>query len=169
MIKIGIGTAQFGLRYGVNNTEGIPDLDEIRNILNTARDNDVQIIDTAISYGDAHIKLGRIGVKDFKIATKIPRIEEKTESKIRHNIMKSDENTLTDLKIESIHRLFLHHSDDYVNHKIVVQKTIDELKAAGKIEEFGISIYRPNDIIGASKDIYVDAYQVPMNLLDRTL
>ena len=102
MIKIGIGTAQFGLRYGVNNTEGIPDLDEIRNILNTARDNDVQIIDTAISYGDAHIKLGRIGVKDFKIATKIPRIEEKTESKIRHNIMKSVENTLTDLKIESI-------------------------------------------------------------------
>ena len=85
MIKIGIGTAQFGLRYGVNNTEGIPNLDEIRNILNTARDNNVQIIDTAISYGDAHIKLGLIGVKDFKIATKIPRIEEKTESKIRHN------------------------------------------------------------------------------------
>ena len=49
----------------------------------------------------------------------------------------------------------------------MVQKTIDELKAAGKIEEFGISIYRPNDIIGASKDIYVDVYQVPMNLLDR--
>ena len=58
--KIALGTAQFGLNYGVKNTTGKVKKEDIESILSLARDNNINIIDTAISYGTSEKILGEL-------------------------------------------------------------------------------------------------------------
>lgn len=52
-MKIGIGTAQFGLDYTISNKEGKTSFDEAKNILKLATQEKIKIIDTAPAYGDS--------------------------------------------------------------------------------------------------------------------
>ena len=49
-IRIGLGTAQFGLDYGVSNFCKVTESEVIR-ILGMARDFGIEVIDTAVGYG----------------------------------------------------------------------------------------------------------------------
>ena len=51
-MRIAIGTAQFGLPYGIANKTGQVGQEEIKEILNLARLNHIDNLDTAISYGE---------------------------------------------------------------------------------------------------------------------
>jgi aryl-alcohol dehydrogenase-like predicted oxidoreductase len=68
--KIGLGTAQFGLNYGISNVQGQTPLTEVRNILEIARQHKVTIIDTASAYGNAENVLGRHDLSLFKVVSK---------------------------------------------------------------------------------------------------
>ena len=70
MKRLILGTAQFGMIYGLNNKKRIP-LKTIRSIINVARKNNVKFLDTASSYGDCEKVLGKIGVSDFSIISKV--------------------------------------------------------------------------------------------------
>ena len=50
-MRMGLGTAQFGLNYGVSNTEGQVQQHEVEKMLDFALKNSVDLLDTAISYG----------------------------------------------------------------------------------------------------------------------
>jgi len=64
--KIVLGSAQFGLDYGINNKKGKPLSSEILNILNYARKKGISVIDTAYQYGDSEKILGDIlSLKNF--------------------------------------------------------------------------------------------------------
>jgi aryl-alcohol dehydrogenase-like predicted oxidoreductase len=54
-----LGTAQFGLAYGLTNTRGRLSDEEVRQILEEARDGGVHTVDTARAYGDAVTRLGK--------------------------------------------------------------------------------------------------------------
>ena len=49
--KIVLGSAQFGLKYGVNNKSGIVKYKEMKNIMNYAFSNGINTIDSSIFYG----------------------------------------------------------------------------------------------------------------------
>ena len=57
-MKIGIGTAQLGMKYGVTNNSKKLDLDNFKKILSLSLKNNISIIDTANSYGDSIKKIG---------------------------------------------------------------------------------------------------------------
>ena len=78
--KLSIGTAQFGLNYGVANKLGKPSLEKSKNIINAAQKYGLSMIDTASAYGDSESVLGEIGVSDFKITTKIPAIPDNQQN-----------------------------------------------------------------------------------------
>ena len=72
--KLIIGTANFGMNYGISvNQKKLLDKDII-DILVSAEKMGIETLDTAISYGDSIERLGSIGIQKFKIITKIPRI-----------------------------------------------------------------------------------------------
>jgi len=77
MQRIILGTAQFGLNYGINNKGGkIPEA-EIFRILEFAENHGIQELDTAESYGDAEEIIGRYHETrqhEFKIITKISAV-----------------------------------------------------------------------------------------------
>ena len=70
--QLGLGSAQFGLNYGVTNTVGHLSEEEVAAILLTAHQNGIRWIDTAQSYGSAQRRLGKLFIKDhkFKVCSK---------------------------------------------------------------------------------------------------
>ena len=72
--KLTIGTAQFGLNYGVANKIGKIKYSEAKEIINYAEKNNIKTIDTASAYGESEKLLGQIGISDFDVITKLPKI-----------------------------------------------------------------------------------------------
>jgi aryl-alcohol dehydrogenase-like predicted oxidoreductase len=70
LIKLGIGTAQFGMNYGISNTTGEVILTEIKEILSLANIEGINLIDTAAGYGNSEQNLGVAGIEKFKIVKK---------------------------------------------------------------------------------------------------
>ena len=60
MNKLSLGTVQFGLNYGISNKGGKVKVEEVRKILELAKNSNIDLIDTAISYGDCEKVIGDI-------------------------------------------------------------------------------------------------------------
>ena len=73
--KIGLGTVQFGLDYGVSNKQGQTHINEVGKILEIARLKGVDLIDTASGYGNAENVLGQFDLSMFKVITKFMPIQ----------------------------------------------------------------------------------------------
>tara|TARA_B100000795_G_C22761684_1_gene423880 strand:+ start:1206 stop:1460 length:255 start_codon:yes stop_codon:yes gene_type:complete len=71
---IALGTVQFGLNYGIANRSGQIKIGEVKKIIDIATKNNIDTIDTAISYGESEKLLGNAGINDWKIITKLPII-----------------------------------------------------------------------------------------------
>ena len=89
--KLAIGTAQFGIPYGISNQTGkVPD-DEITAILDHAWETGVNTLDTAKAYGDSEILIGKYLTNrpqnSWTIITKLAKAETSV-SNICMSIMK---------------------------------------------------------------------------------
>ena len=68
-----LGTAQFGLNYGINNEVGKLGRDAIFNLLDFAHEQGILQLDTAEGYGDAQTVIGdyiKYSGRTFQINTK---------------------------------------------------------------------------------------------------
>ena len=70
--KLGIGTLQFGQKYGIANREGKVKTSELKKIKTLAENNFINIIDTANVYGDSEKRLGKLDFSKFKLVSKLP-------------------------------------------------------------------------------------------------
>ena len=59
--RLALGTAQFGLAYGINNKSGQTQLSEVQSILSEAKRCGVDTLDTAAAYGQSEEVLGSTG------------------------------------------------------------------------------------------------------------
>ena len=90
-MKIGIGTAQLGMKYGVTNNSKKLDLDNFKKILSLSLKNNISIIDTANSYGDSIKKIGYTISQNkfrnkFKIISKVSDLRKVKKSNIYSHI-----------------------------------------------------------------------------------
>ena len=67
MNRLALGTAQFGMQYGIANTKGQVTEKEAQEIVSVAKLNNIDTIDTAINYNESEGCLGNISVRDFKM------------------------------------------------------------------------------------------------------
>lgn len=173
-MKIGIGTAQFGLDYGISNREGKTSFNEAKNILKLATQEGVKIIDTASAYGDSEQIIGNILSQmehNFSIVTKTPHFK---------NLIINNEdvtfleetfyNSLTKLKQDSIYGLLIHNADDLLkpNAELLMNKLL-ELKYNNKIEKIGVSVYNSEQIDAIIDKYPIDLIQLPINVFDQRL
>ena len=75
-MRIALGTAQFGMDYGIANTKGQVTRSEVKEIIQLAESRGIDTIDTAIVYGESEACLGDAGVQGFKVITKLPPLPE---------------------------------------------------------------------------------------------
>src|SRR5690349_18941362 len=104
--RIGLGSVQFGMRYGISNLAGQTPPKEVNAILSLARQNGVKIIDTAFSYGNAENVLGENDLAAFDIVSKFKG--DSPLQQLRH--------TLLSLNVESLYAYMAHWPMDIIDH-----------------------------------------------------
>lgn len=168
-MKLALGTAQFGLPYGIANARGQLSLAEGRRILRTAEDAGVSTLDTAIAYGDAEQRLGEIGVEGWQVVSKLPPIPA-DRSDVGRWVEESIHGSLAALRVDSLHGLLLHRPGQ------LLEPGGDELfwamqcaKRDGLVSCIGVSIYDPEELAALSARFSFDLVQSPLSLLDRRL
>lgn len=159
--KLILGTAQFGLNYGINNLLGKPKKETVFEILSYAYENGIRFLDSAELYGNAHDIIGEFHKiypsKKFQIITKLPHdFDGVLDNKIK--------NYLNQLNIDSLNAILFHSFDSYVRHKlhledIVKCKNID-------FKYLGVSVYTNEQMNEVINDVNIDIIQIPFNLFD---
>jgi len=167
--KLCIGTAQWGMPYGISNIKGQTKIREVSKILSLACLENIKHIDTANSYGNAEKVLGNHELSFFSIITKIPKFK-------NDNITKSDINKLTRLLKQSLKKLnsnscyglLLHHEDDlFKKGSEYLVEALNNLKSNGLINKFGISIYNTQNADKIINKLKPDIVQLPLNVFDQ--
>jgi len=162
-MKLCLGTAQFGLDYGINNTRGKIPGEEVIAILNLAYDSNITMIDTASAYGNSETVLGE-GIahtgKNFKIITKYPA---NTELRPLQWIDAS----LGQLKTEKVYGCLFHNYSTFQDHPNYIEDFI-EIKKSGKVAKIGFSLYHPFEAEYILKNnVPCDIVQIPYNIFDQ--
>ena len=165
--RICLGTATFGLDYGITNQQGKLPQKDIEKILARALECGICEIDTAQAYGDAEERLGQIGLKDFQVTTKIsPSGDNITLGK--WNISRSLDLSLSRLKVESCHGFLLHDTGPLHNDGAEqIAKELHQLKSEKRVSRIGFSSYDPTEAELLCERYDFDMVQLPFNLLDQ--
>ena len=58
--KLALGTVQFGINYGISNKNGQVSIEEVGRILDYAKENGINTLDTASLYGTSEEVLGQL-------------------------------------------------------------------------------------------------------------
>jgi len=171
MNKLAIGTAQFGMDYGIGSSPGKVNISEVKKILEYAKLTNIDMLDTASAYGKSEKILGELNVDEFKVVTKtrhfnIPKITDDALNLLNRDFEKS----LKDLKLDSMYGLLIHHADDLMKpgaSKII--EFIHNLKKTNKIRKIGVSIYENKHLSFVLENFDIDLVQLPLNIFDRRL
>ena len=172
-MKIGLGTAQFGLDYGISNSSGQVDEPEIREIIVAAERAGVRVVDTAAAYGDAQDRLGRALAPDhpFLIVTKLPRLPEELEAAATDEWARSAfAASLARLRTTTVYGLLVHHVGDLLGPRgPVLWNALESLRSDGAVEKIGASVYTAGDIDSLLERYPLQLVQVPLNVFDQRL
>ncbi len=167
-----LGTAQFGLDYGVTNNNGAVSGTEISAILDLGLSSGINRLDTAPAYGNAESLLGINGTSSgrFEITSKAPKhtrdLFDSTDVKRYDESLRS---SLSNLGISQLSTYLLHNSYDLKkpgsDH---LTEWLLSLKRSGIVERLGISIYEASELDDIESE-FTEVVQLPLSLYDQRL
>lgn len=158
--KIILGTAQFGMNYGIANKKGKIKLSEIFKILNFLKKKKINILDTANSYKSSESEIGRYFFKTkkkFKIITKY-------SFKNSNSLSKQFKKTFSSLGYLP-NTIIAHSYEDYLNP--LFHKEVKIIKNKYYIKKLGVSIYNVDELNKVLDYKKPDVIQVPINIFDK--
>lgn len=168
-MKLALGTAQFGLDYGITNGDGQVTGEAAVKILTRALEAGMDTIDTAIAYGQSEQRLGEAGVEGWRIVSKLPAIPNACAD-VQAWVLENVDASLARLKVPNLRGLLLHRPSQLLgeNGRHLYQALL-HLKNTGKVEKIGISIYEPSELDDLCAQFVFDLVQAPFNVFDRRL
>jgi len=168
-MKLGIGTVQFGLDYGVANSTGQTAFSDVREILNFAAHMQVNTLDTAIAYGESEAVLGEVGVDNYDIITKLPGVPSDCAG-VSDWVSEQFSRSLFRLNQNKVYGLLLHRPLQLLERfGEELYRALTTLKSKGLIQKLGVSLYSPDEVIPILDKFDIDLVQVPVNLFDRSM
>src|SRR3989339_267399 len=163
MGRIALGTVQFGLDYGINNSRGQVSKDEVFSILDLAREAGLDMLDTAYGYGSSERVLGEYIRKkkaDFKLISKLPKGSASETREFAYDSLKT-------LGIATFYGYLVHDLPSFLADPFIWQH-LQALKRAQKTVKIGFSLYYPEELdLLLEKNIDFDLVQVPYSIFDR--
>jgi len=160
-MNLSIGTAGFGMDYGIYNKTDKVGIEEIKKIFNLAKINNIKTLDTAQAYGDSEKIIGNLNSSTFRVVTKI-----KPGTKFEL-IEKSIELSMKYLQRERLDAVLFHEFNDYISNKNNFL-ILDRLKRDGKIERIGFSLYYTEHLKYLLRNkIDFDIVQLPYSVFDQ--
>ena len=160
-MKLGIGTAQFGLNYGISNTSGMTIENEAFQVLKYAATIGVDTLDTASAYGKAEKiisnYLSQYPSSQFNVVSKFKESD---------TFLQDSEKSLASFK-GSLYGYLAHTPQDVLNSKRL-RNLLKEFCSESNVK-IGVSVYNQDEIEKLLKLDILDIIQVPLNLLDHRL
>lgn len=165
-MEIVLGTAQFGLDYGITNSSGMVQPSEVKKILNYAADQGINKLDTAQAYGESELVIG--GYPGFDIMTKITANTMRPFDEKAVEIERCLEESLLRLNRSSVYSVMIHDAES-LNCEITIDylRQLELLKKRGTVEKVGISLYSPQKLEEITSQFSIDTIQVPINIFDQ--
>lgn len=164
--RLALGTVQFGLDYGINNTAGRPDDATVAEILSTAQAAGISLLDTAAAYGDSETRLGdwlsrgRAARPPFELVTKLAA---GPAEQVRQALQES----LTRLRQASVYGVLFHQFAGFREHP-AAWEVLREAQAAGKVQRVGVSVYHVEEAEWLlANSMGIGLVQLPFNVLDQ--
>lgn len=159
--KVILGTVQFGLNYGINNSIGKPSKNKVFEILDFAFTSGIKTLDTANAYGNSELLIGEYietrKQTEFNVCSKF------NVSIDIENIIKS---TLSRLNSKKLYSFSFHNYDCYKSAADLEIEKLLKHKQNGIIEKIGVSIYTNEQLREVINCSWIDVIQLPYNLLD---
>lgn len=171
-MKLALGTVQFGLPYGVANNSGQPSETEVRAILAHAAAAGVKVLDTASLYGDSEAILGRClpARHDFRIVTKTPKFAGMDGVAVVATLNAAFAESCARLRVSGVYGLIVHDANDLLSAQgETLWQAMSALRAAGRVERIGASVYSGTQIDALLQRYPLDLVQLPLSLLDQRL
>lgn len=163
--RIGLGTAQFGLAYGISNQSGRVDDAEAARILRRAVEAGIGVVDTAPAYGDAErvVAAGLPAQASVPVVTKTLRLAEGLDRVVaRARESRALLGRAPDLIVHSAGDLAGAPGDD-------LWAALRELRAEGICRRIGFSAYVEDDVLALAGRFRPEIVQVPCSLADQRL
>ena len=172
--RLGLGTAQFGLDYGINNPTGKVSYPQALKILEIACRYNINFLDTSRGYGTSEDVLGRafreLGL-EFIVSTKLDlpdNFRDLSDREIIEHSKTSLYRSLETLRLDSI-PIYLLHFYDYKTYRdgLIWNYVLEEM-TKGPIRYPGVSIGGgPEEALACLEDSAVRVLQIPFNVFDQ--
>ncbi len=160
--KLVLGTAQFGMNYGINNVRGQVISEEVNEILAEASKAGLRFIDTASGYGNSEDTLGSspaLHQQSFNIISKYGIGELSPIEQYKASLER--------LKVDRLYGYMVHNFSTYRDQPNV-WKDFVFLKENGLVDHIGFSLYSPDELeYIIDNHLGVDIVQIPFNIFDR--
>ena len=165
-MKIALGTAQFGMEYGVANTSGQTSSNEAQLILIRAQKYGMDTIDTAIAYGNCESVLGDLGIENWKTITKLPAVPEECTD-VAQWVHKQILQSMSRLKVAQLYGVSLHRPGQLLERiGPDLYSALLNIKSLGMTRKIGISVYSPDELAKLVDKYPIDLVQAPVNIID---
>ncbi|MBI3804151.1 MAG: aldo/keto reductase [Nitrospirae bacterium] len=169
MRRLALGTAQFGMTYGIANQTGQVSRSVAKAMLRLAAANRIDTLDTAIAYGESETCLGEAGIPGFKLVTKLPVVPDGCAN-IGDWVQEQMSASLSRLGVGAIYGLLLHRPQQLLGAEgKAIYQSLQGLKERGQIQKLGVSVYAPSELELLVPRYRFDLVQAPFNLVDRRL
>ena len=169
MIKLGLGTVQFGCNYGISNTNGQVKPEEVLRILDFAKSNGIKYLDTASVYGNSEEVLGNFDLNGFRIITKTVRADKNLEICENIKLFKTAlEESKRKLSKNELYGLLFHEANDLLScYGKNLWELATDFKHKEGLSKIGVSVYNPEELMQIIRLYPIEIVQLPLNILDK--
>jgi aryl-alcohol dehydrogenase-like predicted oxidoreductase len=160
-----LGTAQWGLDYGVTNGGGrIPD-EKLADLVNQASRLGIEALDTAPAYGDSETRI-RDFAGDFAVQTKVS-----AAGRAEVEILWELETSRKRIGRDRIWGVLVHDWPELsASERSCVMRILEQMRHAGAIDRFGVSIYQERDLEPLLNEFGdLNVVQIPTSVIDQRL
>jgi aryl-alcohol dehydrogenase-like predicted oxidoreductase len=169
--KLGLGTVQWGLPYGISNPNGVASLETVTKLLSAARNVGIEVLDTASLYGKSEAVLGENSLDGFKVVTKTPNFTGELIKNTDVDVLNAAfHRSLAHLKVTNVHGLLIHHADNLLlpgGEKLI--GAMVKLKENELVKKIGVSVYDSKQVDSILNLFTPDLIQLPLNIFDQRL
>ncbi len=169
-MKLGIGTVQFGMNYGVSNAQGVTCEKDVAQILQYATASGITMLDTATAYAESEAVLGRMhpGLLSFDIVTKTLPIEGDVTVTEIERVLSVFESSLKKMRLAQLYGLLVHKADNILGKNgDRLFSVLQGLKDDGKVKKIGVSVYDRDTLDMVLEHFPIDIVQLPLNVFDQ--
>lgn len=160
--RLALGTAQFGLAYGLNNQAGQPSSLVVAQVLAAAQAAGLTLLDTAAAYGNSETRLGELA-GDNPAFSLITKLAAGPPAQVAQHLRES----LARLRRPQLYGV-LFHAFGPLQAEPAAWQALQAAREAGQVARIGVSLYHPHEaawLLAEGWDI--DLVQVPYNVLDQ--